>query len=249
MKRKRVFLLFLGLFLVGCGEGGITHMKTKDVVIDHNRYIDYRYGFEITLPTNWVFGRKKKHVRGYKCLFTFNIKLGKKLTEIGEIMLYYVYQEGGESPQELFNEKYQYLLENIEIDKSALEDFAEEKDIVLPILEQVINTNRFILTNGDQRYEWYYLEEISDVVTKKNGEIKKIESMKLYWYSYYIPYISRRGHYYHIPVGIIFDDWPIRQEILSEEEYLRLQREVIQSFKTFSNFVRDGFSGNLKFVL
>ncbi len=232
-------ILFIGIILVltGCGERIIKHMKTKDFEINNNHYINYRYGFEVTIPTNWVFGIEYRKDPGIIRLVTLNRNIKGRLKRTGSIILYYIYQYGNEKEEEVFIKGLKQMEEEeIELGQKKIKNC---KDGSFLVLKSINRTNLIKITNNNSIYFWYCTEDLYKEIILKNNNILKEKLIKIYSYEYYIPYRTRKNYYLPLIIGFNeYEDYNFTEE--ERSNYLQDQMQVIQSFRTFSNFVKDG---------
>ncbi len=237
---KKILFTGIVILLTGCGERIIKHMKTKDFEINNNHYINYKYGFEVTIPTNWVFGIENRKDPGIIRLVTLNRNIKGRLRRIGSITFYYMHQEGNESEKEMFLRRLKEIEEDIEIDRKQVEENIDGKFLVSKSIDE---TNFLNLTNEKGIYFWYFTEERDEKIRVKKGNIMEKMPIRFYMYRYYIPYksYSSTTKRFFLPLVIGFNEYEDYNFTESEKSnYLQDQLQVIQSFRTFSNFVRDG---------
>ncbi|MEJ5285556.1 MAG: hypothetical protein WHS77_10975 [Brevinematales bacterium] len=218
------------------------YMKTKDFEISNNNYVNYRYGISITIPTNWNFSVNNLKSDGIFNMVNFNKVQSNQLKKMGGVIIYNIYQNGNEKKMDLFKREVEDLKKSIDFDKDKIEKFNSNRVRKILLSREVIDKVIKVTNKKNSIEDWYYIEETFEEVSRKNGNVL-IRRAKVYSYTYYIPYRYNYRNYY-LPLAIQFGMY--EDDNFSEGEYLQEQMQVIQSFRTFSNFVRDGLPSEKK---
>ncbi|NPV39703.1 MAG: hypothetical protein HPY78_10595 [Brevinematales bacterium] len=250
---KRVIIVIILLLVLGGCENHILigeSMKTKDFQISNNYYINYKYGFELIIPTNWRFGiENKREYSGYIVWVTFNKKIKGKFEKVGALSFYFLDQRGNEKENSLFSNEVKSLQEDIELGRREIERYGREGlSGSLHVLDVIDRISFFRTTNIHKSYLWFYTENTYKDIFFRRGKIVSEKRKKGYLYSYYIPFTEKNSLVYYLPLEIGFNEY--EKYDFNEEErknYMQEQREVILSFKTFSNFLEDRLPSPLEF--